>query len=219
MWWLLTNDVPKTLPNRPHSESFCGRMLLNRKKYKVLERATTRNGTSTTTQITVKGINQRARAVAADGSAPASGSAGPVAGPPGPPAAPAALNDRHHREARADTAIGAATTGKSLNSVPMAVKAPLNRYRRSPNQTTAPTRNKMPTRSQLMPASRSSAGEAAIHQAERGLCRRMRAIEPKVAATVITPAAANHEAGPPGSHDGSHRTNPSSTGYSILSCT
>src|ERR1022692_548134 len=98
MWWLLTNDVPKTLPNSPHTESFSGLMVLKRMKYKVLERATTRNGTSTTTQITVKGINHRARAVGADGSAPSSGAPGTAARPP---TAPAVLDDRHHRDARA----------------------------------------------------------------------------------------------------------------------
>ena len=70
-----------------------------------------------------------------------------------------------------------------------------------------------------MAASRSSAGVAAIHQADGGCCRRRRAIDPKVAAAVSTPAAANQDAGPPGSHDGSQSTNPRSTGYSMRSWT
>src|ERR1700728_2977957 len=105
MLWLLNSEVPKTRPSGAHRESFWGRMLLNRTKYKVLERATAKKGTSTATQITVKGISQRSRAT--DGWVPSS--VGSVMGVWPRPVALRA-DDRHHREARADTAIGAATT-------------------------------------------------------------------------------------------------------------
>ena len=74
-------------------------------------------------------------------------------------------------------------------------------------------------RSQLIPASSSRAGDAAIHHAEGGCWRRSRAMEPKVAAAVRTPVAASHDAGPPGSQVGSQRTKPNRTGYSIVECT
>ena len=75
----------------------------------------------------------------------------------------------------------------------------------------------MPMRSQLMAPSRSRAGDAASHQTEAGCRCRMRAMDPKVAAAVSTPVAANHEAGPPGSQVGSHRVKPRRTGYSMRS--
>ncbi len=62
--------------------------------------------------------------------------------------------------------MGTTTTGKSLKQTPTAAAAPLQPYRSSANHTTAATRKKMPMRSQLMAASRRSAGEAAIHHTE-----------------------------------------------------
>ena len=44
-----------------------------------------------------------------------------------PPARAQGDVDRHHREPRADSAIGATTTGNSLKKVPTAVEAPLSR--------------------------------------------------------------------------------------------
>ena len=76
----------------------------------------------------------------------------------------------------------------------------------------------MPMRSQLMAPSRRRAGEAAIHHTDAGCWRRTRAMDPKVAAAVRTPVAANHEGGPPGSQVGSHRVKPRRIGYSIRSC-
>ena len=44
MLWLLTTEVPKTLAQRAHSESFWGRRLLNRTNHKVLDGASDQEG-------------------------------------------------------------------------------------------------------------------------------------------------------------------------------